>query len=152
MWSWRDFPCGTWYQRAPGLKFINIYIQVDPTPPLNIFHIFVSLFRSRPFFLQVELVKMAWHQSNGFLLHLFNSFVKRWRFDIIRILEKIPTQSWLNTSLSKYSSRVRLTLQKKELCAQLFDLEKPFKNCYVYEKRKPKYLVFYLEQLWVLPL
>ena len=28
MWSRRDFPCGTWYQRAPGLKFINIYIQV----------------------------------------------------------------------------------------------------------------------------
>ena len=28
MWSRRDFPCRTWYPRAPGLKFINIYIKV----------------------------------------------------------------------------------------------------------------------------
>ena len=35
-----------------------------------------------------------------------------------------------------------VTLQKKELCAQLFDLEKCFKICYVYIKRKPNQLGF----------
>ena len=30
------------------------------------------------------------------------------------------------------------TLQKKEVCAQLFDLEKHLNICYVYVKRKPK--------------
>ena len=30
-------------------------------------------------------------------------------------------------------------LQKKEVCAQLFALEKRFKICYVYVKRKSKY-------------
>ena len=29
MCSRRDFPCGTWYQRAPGLFFISINIQVE---------------------------------------------------------------------------------------------------------------------------
>ena len=32
------------------------------------------------------------------------------------------------------------TLQKKEVCTQLFNLEKCFKICYVYVKRKPKYI------------
>ena len=35
-------------------------------------------------------------------------------------------------------SKIVNTSQKKELWAQLFDLEKRFKICYVYGKRKPK--------------
>ena len=39
-----------------------------------------------------------------------------------------------------------ITLQKKQVCAQLFDLEKCFKICYVYGKRKPKqFFLFFIQ-------
>ena len=36
-----------------------------------------------------------------------------------------------------------ITLQKNEICAQLFALEKFFKICFVYVKRKPKYFIHF---------
>ena len=40
--------------------------------------------------------------------------------------------------LIKIQNNLPTTLQKKEVCAQLFALVKRFKICYVYAKRKPK--------------
>ena len=47
-----------------------------------------------------------------------------------------------------------LTLQKREVCAQLFDPSKCFKICQYLWKKKThvgSFFIFHLEELWVLP-
>ena len=58
--------------------------------------------------------------------------------EIRTFFEMIPITVSFVCYESVYFSRTKCTLQKKEVCAQLFDLEKHFKICYVYGKRKPK--------------
>ena len=57
---------------------------------------------------------------------------------LLLICFKFQFEKKSNNKNSLFLSSNTATLQKKELCAQLFDLEKRFKICYVYVKRKPK--------------
>ena len=49
-----------------------------------------------------------------------------------------PLENHRYTNIVTFWKMLPSHYSKKEVCAQLFDLEKGFKICYVYVKRKPK--------------